>query len=154
PEFAQGWLGRGNASLELKRFDEAFAAYDKALALKPDFADAWLGRGSTFIELMRFDEAFAAFDRAVHLDPDFADAYWHKSLAKLCIGNFEEGWDLYEWRSKIRENRALDAHLKSSNALVRQERSTLCEKKIAILSDQGVGDEIMFATILPDLIRD
>ena len=30
------WLGRGNVFCELKRYDEAFAAYDRALALKPD----------------------------------------------------------------------------------------------------------------------
>ena len=42
------WLGRGNVFAELKRYDEAFAAYDKALALKPDLAEAWLGRGNVF----------------------------------------------------------------------------------------------------------
>ena len=35
-------------SAELKRYDEAFAAYDKALTLKPDLAEAWLGRGNVF----------------------------------------------------------------------------------------------------------
>ena len=33
---AEAWLGRGNVFFDLKRYDEAFAAYDKALALKPD----------------------------------------------------------------------------------------------------------------------
>ena len=42
------WLGRGNVFYKLKRYDEAFAAYDRALALKPDFENAWLGRGNVF----------------------------------------------------------------------------------------------------------
>ena len=29
----------------LKRYDEALAAYDRALSIKPDLAEAWLGRG-------------------------------------------------------------------------------------------------------------
>ena len=48
PILAEAWLGRGNVFSELKRYDEAFAAYDKALALKPDLAEAWLGRGNVF----------------------------------------------------------------------------------------------------------
>ena len=64
------WLMHGLVAVivftELKRYDEAFAAYDKALALKPDLAEAWLGRGNVFTELKRYDEAFAAYDKAWH----------------------------------------------------------------------------------------
>jgi predicted TPR repeat methyltransferase len=38
-------LGQGNALYRLRRLDEAFAAYDKALSLKPDLAEAWHKRG-------------------------------------------------------------------------------------------------------------
>ena len=154
PDLAEAWLGRGNVFAELKRYDDAFAAYDKALALKPDLARAWDGRGNVFTELRRYDEAFAAYDRALELQPDMADAYWDKSLAKLCVGNFEEGWDLYEWRSKNSNNIPLYPYLRSLNTSIRQHRSALIGKKIAVLPEQGVGDEIMFASILPNLISD
>jgi tetratricopeptide (TPR) repeat protein len=36
------WLDRGNAFFGLNRYDEALAAYDQALALRPDFAEPWL----------------------------------------------------------------------------------------------------------------
>ena len=61
------WLGRGNVYTELRRYNEAFAAYDKALALQPDLASAWLGRGNVYTELRRYDEAFAAYDQALAL---------------------------------------------------------------------------------------
>jgi tetratricopeptide (TPR) repeat protein len=152
PDLAEAWIGRGNVDAERKRFDEALAAYDKALTLKPDLAEAWLGRGNVFNELTQYDEACAAYDRATGLDPDLADAYWNKSLIQLCRGKFEEGWDLYEWRSQTRER--FDAELNSQNVSVRPNREALVGKRIAILSEQGVGDEIMFASILPDLIKD
>jgi tetratricopeptide (TPR) repeat protein len=154
PDLAETWLGRGSVFVGLKRFDEAMAAYDKALALKPDLADAWIGRGNVFSELKRDDNACAAYDRATGLEPDRADAYWNKSLVKLCRGEFEEGWDLYEWRWQSKDYIAAYADLKSLQTCVRQDRNVFVGKKVAILSEQGVGDEIMFASILPDLIAD
>ena len=62
--------GRGNVFADLKRYDDAFAAYDKALALKPDLAEAWGGRGNVFADLKRHDDAFAAYDKALALKPD------------------------------------------------------------------------------------
>ena len=69
----------------LKRYDEAFAAYDKALALKPDLAEAWLGRGNVFVDLKRYDEAFAAYDKALALKPDLVGAEGARLHAKMHI---------------------------------------------------------------------
>lgn len=43
--------------MELKRFDEAHANYDQALALRPDHADALYNRGIALMELRRPEEA-------------------------------------------------------------------------------------------------
>jgi tetratricopeptide (TPR) repeat protein len=154
PDLAEAWLGRGNVFNNLRRYDEAIAAYDKALSIEPDLENAWFGRGSVFCELKRYDEACAAYDRAISLAPDKADAYYNKALVKLCRGEFEEGWDLYEWRSQNGENIAALADLKSLQMSARQDRDVLVGKKVAILSEQGVGDEVMFSSILPDLLTD
>ena len=44
---------RGIALNDLKRFDDALASYDKAVALKPDYAEAFNNRGSALNELKR-----------------------------------------------------------------------------------------------------
>jgi protein O-GlcNAc transferase len=36
PGLAEAWLGCGNVFVDLKRYDKAFPAFDRALALKPD----------------------------------------------------------------------------------------------------------------------
>ena len=150
PDLAKAWAGRASVFAKLKLFDEALKTYDKALAINAGLAEAKLGQGHVFCELKDYDRAFAAYDQALTLEPDLAEAYWDKSLAKLALGKFEEGWDLYEWRSKIN----VAPQIRSLNVSTRQNREAFIGKRVAILSEQGVGDEIMFASILPDLIKD
>ncbi len=76
-------------SLELKRYDEALAAHDKALALKPDLAEAWLGRGNLFTELRRYDEAFAAYDKAFAIKPDLVGLEGSRLHTKMNLCNWE-----------------------------------------------------------------
>jgi Tfp pilus assembly protein PilF len=154
PDLAGAWLGRGNVFTGLKRYDEAFAAYDKAKSLKPDLAGVWFGYGNIFTDLNRYDEAVAAFDKAIALDPQLAGAYLHKGLVQLARGDFAAGWDLYEWRFQTPEFRALSQELQNINVKSRQNRQDLTGKNVVVLAEQGVGDEIMFASIIPDLAVD
>ena len=62
-------------SLDLKRYDEAFAACGKALALKPDLAEVSLGRGNVFADAKRYDDAFAAYDKVLAFKSDRAEAW-------------------------------------------------------------------------------
>jgi protein O-GlcNAc transferase len=51
PDLEHAWLGRGNIYAELKHYDEALAAYTKALSIKSDLENAWIGRGNALTEL-------------------------------------------------------------------------------------------------------
>ncbi|NOS35536.1 MAG: tetratricopeptide repeat protein, partial [Deltaproteobacteria bacterium] len=45
--------------------EEALAAYDEAIAVKPDYQEAWYAKGSTCDTLGRKEEAKAAFAKAL-----------------------------------------------------------------------------------------
>jgi tetratricopeptide (TPR) repeat protein len=59
----------------LQRHEEAIAAYEKAIAIKPDSYDAWRHVGIALSELKRYKEAMAAYDRAIAIKPDNAEAW-------------------------------------------------------------------------------
>jgi tetratricopeptide (TPR) repeat protein len=61
PDYAEAQSNRGNALQELKRFDEAAASYDRALAQHADLAEAHSNRGNALTELARFEEALASY---------------------------------------------------------------------------------------------
>ena len=52
------------------RLDEAIAAYNRAIALRPDLAEAHNNLGIALKDEGRLDEALACFRRAVELKPD------------------------------------------------------------------------------------
>ncbi|OUL27673.1 hypothetical protein BV372_25530 [Nostoc sp. T09] len=80
-QIAQDFVNEGNDLGASKRYKEAIASYDKAIALKPDDADAWYGRGFALNELQRYSDALVAYDKAIALNPDHADAWYNRGIA-------------------------------------------------------------------------
>jgi tetratricopeptide (TPR) repeat protein len=75
------WLEEGSALYNLKRYEEAIAAYDQAIRLDPNSAMAYNNKGFALYNLKRYKEAIAAYDQAIRLDPNYALAYYNKGLA-------------------------------------------------------------------------
>src|SRR5260370_42260868 len=85
-----------------KRFEEALASYDRAIALKPDYSEALGNRGYILKELKLFEEALASYDRAIALDPGYASGIRNRALCRLLIGDYRGGWRDYQarWEAK------------------------------------------------------
>lgn len=138
-EFA--WLGRGNAFSDLARYDEALAAYDKALNLNPELENAWLARGNVFFAMNRDDDALSNYESAIGLRREYAEALLNKSQVKLSLGDFEEGWALYEWRWKSRLFTSPVRNFSEKHLL---EDADVAGKTVLVHSEQGFGDTIQF----------
>ena len=54
----------------LKRFEEALAAYDEAIAVAPGAIEPLYNRGNVFADLARFEEALASYDQALAINAD------------------------------------------------------------------------------------
>ena len=151
PDYIGVLINQVSALHKLGRFDEALALSDKAIAMQPQLADFHYGRGRALDRLRRFDEAIASFDRAITLKPDFHDAYYGRSFCRLMRGSFAEGWEDNEhrWHSQSYRGEFNPAYAAPSVT-----RDSLKNKSILIVAEQGAGDEIMFASMIPDLVQD
>ena len=154
PGLAEAWIGQGNVYRALKRHEEALTALGRALESAPGSGEAWLRRGYVLDDLKRFDEGLAALREALNRRPGFANAYLAQANIHLSRGEFHDGWDLYEWRSQCTDDRASLRELMALDYRVRVPRDELIGKDVLVLAEQGVGDEVMFASMLPDLLRD
>ena len=149
PDYAEAYSNRGNVLNELKRFEEALLSFDKAIELKSDYAEAYYNSGIVFHELNRFDEELASYDKAISYKNDYAEAYYNKSLLLLAIRDFENGWLLYDWRW---ENKSLGFPKLSTTKpkLVNLEPNYV--KKILIWAEQGIGDQVLYSSMLDKLL--
>lgn len=128
------------------RPDEALGFYEKAGddgAKDPEFMNNF---GIVLQDLGRLDEAIAKYDAALALKPDFALAVWHRSLAFLLRHDFTRAWPDYELRNLSADipRRAVE--------FPRWNGEPLSGKVLLVYAEQGLGDEIMFSSCLPDAL--
>jgi tetratricopeptide (TPR) repeat protein len=99
-----------------RRFDEALANYDRALAVQRDHAEALCNRGVTLHELRRFDEALASYDRAVAMQPDYAEALNNRGITLHELKRFAEALASYDRALALQPDQA-EAFSNRGNAL-------------------------------------
>jgi tetratricopeptide (TPR) repeat protein len=89
-----------------RRFDEALASYDRALALRPDHAEALRNRGAALHALRRLDEALASYDRALALRPDYAEALYLRGNTLHALRRLDEALTSYDRALALRPDYA------------------------------------------------
>ena len=143
PRYAKAHLNLGVCRLKLKQYEAALLSLQSALQLNPDYPEAHLNLGDLFREVRQFDLALASLDNAAAVKPGYGEAHFNKALVQLALGHFESGWPLYEWRWKSEATPSKP--LLSSKPVFSGHGSG---KRVLVWAEQGVGDEIMFASLL------
>ena len=119
---------------------------ERAIALDPNCSISQYNLGNIRQARGGFDAARLCYARAIELAPTFAKAHWNKALCHLSAGEFADGWREFAWRAAAGEV-TIDHY---PQAL--WEGQPLTGKTILVHAEQGIGDEILFATCFPDLI--
>lgn len=155
PGHAGAARNRADLLRVLRRYDVALAGYDQVLTLLPCDAEAWCGRGNVLLDMGQHDAALAAYGQALALVPGHAAARYGQAMARLARGMFADGWDDYEERwgflAFLAQQGAASPHQRYR---LRPAPADVSGRDIVVVREQGIGDEVMFASILPDLLRD
>jgi len=78
------------------KYEEALAAYEKAIELKPDYAEAWDNKGVTLGKLGRNEKALEAHEKAIELKPDYTEAWDNKGVTLGKLGRNEKALEAHE----------------------------------------------------------
>ena len=127
--------------------DEATALHTRALSLDPKNTSALLNRGNARRFAGDFSGALIDYDAAIAARPGLAQANANRALALLALGRLDEAWPLF--RARIR---ALHGAPDLTNGKP-WDGSSLAGKRVLVWNEYGLGDEILFASLLPELIK-
>jgi tetratricopeptide (TPR) repeat protein len=142
PDHPETLNNLGVALIDLERPQEAIEHFEKALAVQPDRAETYYNLGVAFDQQRRYTETLACYGRALGLKRDYAQAHFNRSVTLLRTGEFEEGWQEYEWRFAVaRYDRNFDRPLWSGEPLG--------GRNILVHAEQGFGDTLQFVRYLP-----
>lgn len=128
--------------------DRAIALHTEALAQDPGNENALVNRGSANRFNGAFEGALADYDAALALRPNFAPAAANRGLTLLTLGRLSEAWPHY--RSRIK---ALPGAIDLSGGKP-WDGTRLTGKRVLVWLEYGLGDEILFANLLPELIEE
>ncbi|HXB60992.1 MAG TPA: tetratricopeptide repeat protein, partial [Candidatus Acidoferrales bacterium] len=117
PDSAEVYNNRGALLQMMKRYDEALASYDRAVALKPDYTNAWFNRGGTLKQLNRFEQALASYDKAIALNPGHAEAHNNRGVLLQQMRRFDEAIASYDHAIAAKSDHAA-AHNNRGTALM------------------------------------
>jgi len=132
------------------RFEEALTWADRMVALGGESWSARLNRAICLFHLRRFDEAEAAFVAARRLAPDRPIVQWEAFALYLHQERFGPAWEAFEQRFACGDLNGVHCY-PFVQAPWRGE--SLAGRRILIHNEQGLGDQIMFASALPQVIR-
>lgn len=172
-------MNLGNALMELRRGEDAAACFEAVLVCEPGHVGARLNLGGAYllanrtdealrvfqtmrddgidgadvrnnlynalVSLGRLDEADAAMRRLLEAAPDDPKVEVGTSILHFLRARWQQGWRSYaaRWRWKPAEARPF--------AQPWWDGEPLNGRKVLAWGEQGLGDEIMFAAMIPDL---
>jgi tetratricopeptide (TPR) repeat protein len=146
PEAPELWLTLGSVYRETGDAERARAHYREAIALRPGYGAALVNLADLLADEGEHDEAMALYDGALASEPDCAQARLNRAVLHLLRGELQLGWRDYAARLKIAGKVPLAGH-----GLPRWNGSCLKRTRLLVTAEQGVGDQIMFAGMIPEL---
>lgn len=147
PNIAMIWNNLGLCYQEGADLEEGETHFFRALKLEPNDAVTHLNLGQLYNNLSQPHLAIKHCNKAIENDPGLPEAYYNRALANVALGNYREGWADYDatlGQGKTRKERVYGLIPRWNG----EEGKT-----IIAYGEQGMGDEISFASCIPDLVK-
>jgi len=149
PDRGRWWRMRG--FLLFKRYyepEEAERCFARAEISEAGDPAYWTERGICARDRGDLPMALDCFERGLAIAPENALARFHRGLARLYAENYTVGWPDYE-------SRFADASLRTIPLPGKPwQGEALAGARLLVVAEQGLGDEIMFASCLGNLPTD
>lgn len=141
-------LTLGSAWRERGDLDQAKLHYQAALVTRPDYAAALANLADLLCDEGQRDVARTLYDKAIKAEPGNAQARMNRAILHFLNGDLKEAWR--DYAARIAVPGKVPA-MTDEQRLVAWGGENLRKKRLLVRSEQGVGDQILFASVIPDL---
>lgn len=152
PENALYWNSIGTTVLDSNDPEQAITFYKETLRLKPDFARGWHNMGYAQVLVGDAEASVASSDMALRNPQsphDRTEMIYARAQSLLGGGRLAEGWRDYEVRLE-------DTYQSGVRFRIPRPRwdgdVSIAGKRLMFIGEQGVGDEVLFFSIIRDLL--
>jgi tetratricopeptide (TPR) repeat protein len=146
PESPELHLTLGSAHREKGEAAKAIARYRAALAIRPDYAPALSNLADMLCDAGAREEALTLYDAAIRAAPKDAQVRLNRAILHLLNGELKAGWRDYDARTGIAGKVP-----RTDLRLAPWTGGSLKRTRLLVRAEQGVGDQILFAGLIPDL---
>ena len=135
-----------NMGMCLEEYDpyKAIRMFQKGYQLNPKNSHAMANEGLMHLLTGKPEKCIELSQKALTIDPDLTSAKHNTGLAQLMLRQWKEGWKNYFDTLGVKHRERRDYGLPEWNGEPGQ---------VLVYGEQGVGDEIMFASCLADLMQ-
>ena len=140
PDSPDGLRNLAATVKDLGNVEEGETICLKALELYPGDALALDTLANIYMAQGRLDDALERYDAALGIIPDFAPIRGNRAMALLMKGDYEKGWEEYEWRWQS----ATYTATKRDFPEPRWDGAPLDGRTLLLHAEQGFGDTLQF----------
>ena len=144
PEFIDSFLNLGFAHNKNKEYREAIIVYQRALELNQNSERAHYNLAITFNNIHDYKNAIFHYEQSIKLNPNNDVAKFNLSILYLSQKKFDDGWKLWECRWYELQKPIFTNKIKSCKEIEKN-------KKTLIWGEQGIGEQILYGSMLTDL---
>jgi hypothetical protein len=146
---AKSIFDKGLEAAGQNKYDEAIAILENINQIHPALVASALQTGRCHWEMHRWEPARKYFELSQRLDPTNDDTGWTLGLLALQMGDFKAGWEGYErrWGSKVFNSPRI-------STIHPQWERGLGLKRPIVWTEQGIGDQILYASLIEALAKE
>ena len=109
--------------------------------------------GIAYTNLNDEDKAEEYYKKSYSINPNSEGLHKSYSMLLLKQGRYREAWKLFEGRLKLNAFYAKDGDMYNMRKKLSNNKKFLKEDKILVVREQGIGDEILYATMYADTLK-
>ena len=152
PDFFEAINNLANNFSETGSYEMAIKYYHKALKISPEKPEVLYNIGVAYVYLNKFRKAEEFYKKARAINPNDDLLKRNYSILLLALQRYKEAWKFFDGRLKLDEFRFKNNIIHNiKNRLWKGEKINKNDR-ILVIKEQGIGDEILYASMYPDLL--